>query len=446
MFPSQSDFVAAYLQVSMKERVFAKFPAYWADHVPEHLKKYCGVDLLLKKALYGYTYSGKFLFEEQADFFRSVGLRQTVIPALWVQHFDHGGILMVLHYSDDLLAAGFPSHHHHAFISALRKRFTIEHQDRASWYLQSRICQDEHGNIFLDQQQYSKSIVSRYLKIYDASPSDEDLIKYRQPIPSSFKWTKDDRSIDDKAVRELESFFGLRIIEAVGSVNYLANTFIRGLFCIRKACKFTRLPGKKHFKAVLHLLNHICCYPPGALVYFHDVTKSPLAQLIRDREQPVDPSIVYFTDSSHADCDQQRSTGCFLRLIQGGLVEFSSFVPNPIPGSSAESESNALCAGALSAQHIKQAYCDIVFNDDDRPLTIPVLIDSSAAEAISQDQAHRASLANSQTPYVKEVLSQFIDLHNLADIGILEFPVTDHSISCPMAVNLKRGESVQSGS
>jgi Reverse transcriptase (RNA-dependent DNA polymerase) len=209
MFPSQSDFVAAYLQVSMKERVFVKFPAYWADHVPERLKKYCGVDLLLKKALYGYTYSGKFLFEEQADFFRSVGLRQTVIPALWVQHFDHGGILMVLHYSDDLLAAGFPSHHHHAFISALRKRFTIEHQDRASWYLQSRIRQDEHGNIFLDQQQYSKSIVSRYLKIYDASPSDEDLIRYRQPIPSTFKWTKDDRSIDEKAVRELESFFGL---------------------------------------------------------------------------------------------------------------------------------------------------------------------------------------------------------------------------------------------
>jgi hypothetical protein len=219
----------------------------------------------------------------------------------------------------------------------------------------------------------------------------------------------------------------------------------------------------------LHLLNHIRCYPPGALVYFHDVTKSPLAQLIRDTEQPVDPSIVYFTDSSHADCDQQRSTGCFLGLIQGGLVEFSSFVPNPIPGSSAESESNALCAGALSAQHIKQAYCDIVFNDDDRPLTIPVLIDSSAAEAMTKNDRCTAKTKHIERRWLthrllrqRGVISVHHvngDLHNLADIGtkagakgedfklsILEFPVTDHSISCPMAANLKRGESVQSES
>jgi hypothetical protein len=389
-----------------------------------------------------------------------------VIPALWVRHFDHGGILMVLHYSDDLLAAGFPSIHHHAFITALKNRFAIEHHERASWYLQSRIRQDEHGNIFLDQQQYSKSIVSRYLKIYDPSPSDEDLIKYRQPIPSSFKWTKDDRSIDEKAVRELESFFGIRLIEAVGSVNYLANTFVRGLFCIRKACKFTRLPGKKHFKAVLHLLNHIRCYPPGALVYFNDVHKSPLAQLIRDTEQPIDPSIVYFTDSSHADCDQQRSTGCFLGFVQGGLVEYSSFVPNPIPGSSAESESNALCAGALSARHIQQAYCDIIYNNDARPLTIPVLIDSSAAEAMTKNDRCTAKTKHIERRWLTHRLlrQQGIisvhhvngDNHNLADIGtkagakgedfklsIMEFPVTDTSLSCPLDISLKRGESGQ---
>jgi Reverse transcriptase (RNA-dependent DNA polymerase) len=279
IFPSQSDFVMAYLQVPMKERVFIKFPAYWADVLPNDLKPYCGTDLLLKKALYGYTYSGKFLFEEQADFFRSFGLRQTVIPALWVQHFDGGGVLMVLHYSDDLLAASYPTHHHHAFIIALQKKFIVEHSNQASWYLQSRIRQDKFGNIYLDQQQYSKSIVARYLKLYDAEPSAEDLEKYKRPLPVTFKWTKAHRSVNEKALKILEEEFGIRFIEATGSLNYLSNTFIRGLFATRKMCKFMHLPGKQHFKAMLHFLNHIRCYPPGALVFYHEANHSPLAQL-----------------------------------------------------------------------------------------------------------------------------------------------------------------------
>jgi hypothetical protein len=54
----------------------------------------------------------------------------------------------------------------------------------------------------------------------------------------------------------------------------------------------------------------------------------------------MDPSFVWFIDSSHADCDEAQSTGANAGFIQGGLVDFSSFVPNHIPFSSAESESN----------------------------------------------------------------------------------------------------------
>jgi hypothetical protein len=67
MFPSQTDFIMAYLQVKMKERVFVRFPDSWLPYVPDDLQAYCNRPLLLLKALYGYTYSGKFLYEEQSS-------------------------------------------------------------------------------------------------------------------------------------------------------------------------------------------------------------------------------------------------------------------------------------------------------------------------------------------------------------------------------------------
>jgi hypothetical protein len=77
----------------------------------------------------------------------------------------------------------------------------------------------------------------------------------------------------------------------------------------------------------------------------------------------MDPSFAWITDSSHADCDEAGSTGAYAEFLQGGLVDFSSFVPNSIPSSSAESESNALCVGTLAVNYVRQIYCDIVNNN-----------------------------------------------------------------------------------
>ena len=105
IFPSQADYVMAYLQVNMKERVFVQLPHYWTAHMPDDLKSYCGVPLLLMKALYGYTFSENFLYEEQEDFLISFGMQSTPMPALWCMHLPGGGVLMVLQYSDDFLIA-----------------------------------------------------------------------------------------------------------------------------------------------------------------------------------------------------------------------------------------------------------------------------------------------------------------------------------------------------
>ena len=153
----------------------------------------------LLKALYGYTYSGRLLYEDQAEFLRSYGLRETEVIALWKMEVP-GGMLLVLQYVDDFLAAG-PTSALEAFKVALAKRFDIQSQPRADWYLQARIREDSEGNILLDQKRFSKSIVRRYLPNSPEHATPDDVAKYCSPLPAGFKFTKDDNSAtaeDDK--------------------------------------------------------------------------------------------------------------------------------------------------------------------------------------------------------------------------------------------------------
>ena len=67
---TQTDFDMAYLQCLTKSRVFVKIPSYWAKHMPEQLRPYCGVQLRMLRCLYGYFDSGKTFWEEQNIVFR----------------------------------------------------------------------------------------------------------------------------------------------------------------------------------------------------------------------------------------------------------------------------------------------------------------------------------------------------------------------------------------
>jgi hypothetical protein len=219
MYPCQIDYVMAYVQASMKGRVFAIMPEHWKQLLPEELHKWIGRPLLLLKALYGYTYSGKLLYEEQAEFLEKYGMRHTAIIALWKKSLPNGKILLVLQYSDDFLAACDDPQSLEDFKTAIGKRFDIEIKPRADWYLQARIRQDADGNIVLDQQRYSKSIVQRYLPNSPDTPTPEDMARYRSPLPHTFKWTKEDNRKEKDEVQALENEYGFRYIEAVGSLN-----------------------------------------------------------------------------------------------------------------------------------------------------------------------------------------------------------------------------------
>ena len=248
-------------------------------------------------------------------------------------------------------------------------------------------------------------------------------------MPTGFVWTSDDNSASKDAVVKLETEFGFHFIEAVGSLNYLANTAVQQLFAIQKACRFTQRPGRRHFEGLLHLLHHIRCHPPPGLTFYHEVDCSPLSHLLQEAKlaDKLDMHFIYFSDSSWGDCDNQRSTGSYIGFFQGGVVDMNSFVPEPIALSSAEAESNALCVAAANAACTRMIVMEIMTGDSDCIYTVPFLLDNTAAEIMTRNNkdtkrtrhiARRMLFARYECQH-GHILVHYVDgkQHQVANIG-----------------------------
>lgn len=280
------------------------------------------------------------------------------------------------------------------------------------------------------------SIVERYIpnSVVSTIPLEEKNY-YLSPLPTDFKWTPEDESATADELQTLEAEFGFRLIEVAGSLNYLAHTAMEELFAIRKLCRFTRSPGRLHFEATLHLLNHIRCHPPQALKWYHDAHASPLAQFLVDSGHPkVDPTFVYYVDSSWQDCWDGRSTGALFGLLQGGIIDGSSFVPSPIALSSAEAETNAMTVCNMSATRSRMIYMELLTGNPDATFTVPILTDSQAAIAITRNEKGtaktrhilRRDLYCRQAAAAGYVIYHHVngDEYQLADIGTKNLPAS----------------------
>ena len=393
IFPCQVDYTLAYLQSDMRERVFVQFPNFWKKYLPESLHEWIGRPLLLKKALYGYNYSGKFLYQDQEEFLAHHHFRQ-LMPGLWLKNLENEKIIMFLHYVDDILIASNDDDALKVFLAHLTTRFEAEAKPVADWYLQTRLSQDRNKNVSIDQTRYAKALVKRYLPNYPQEASQRDLKRYASPMKRDVVLSRDDNSKTKEEVRALEDEYGFKYLALIGSFNWLSYTCYEELYAIRKLCRFMNLPGRPHFQAAVHLLHHFRCHPPRPLVFYHNIEEAPVTKRILNKlegfREKYDPSLVVFADSSHADADGGKSTACHLLVAQGGLLEHTSWVPNPVPLSTAESENNCYSVAIMKVLSTMKVFAPLFLGDDDATLTVPILVDSTAAISMNtSDQPSR---------------------------------------------------------
>jgi hypothetical protein len=206
---------------------------------------------------------------------------------------------------------------------------------------------------------------------------------YASPLPSSPVFTKRDCSDNYVAVMQLQEEFSFEYAAAIGSLIWLMNTFVKLSYAIRKLAKYMQYPGKQHFICLKHLLNHIQCFRcSGGIKFYSEVKLSPIYQLMIDsgNKEHADATIIQFTDSSFQDCpDTSRSTGGYLTFMQGAVIESVSTMPSIVSQSTCEAEYCMASLCVMAGSYIRKVVNEMLGFYSDRPLTIPIGIDSKSA-------------------------------------------------------------------
>ncbi|KAG7346413.1 hypothetical protein IV203_038386 [Nitzschia inconspicua] len=291
---------------------------------------------------------------------------------------------MVLNAVDDQLYFATTPELKEWFEQETDRRFDVQKLGQAEWYLQSRITQLSDYSIILDQSRYAALVAGRYLGPVDDSQIPTSVkMKYASPLPNGTIFSKQDCSFSYADVITLQEEFGFEYAAAVGSLIYLMNTFIKLTFTIRKLAKFMQKPGRRHFEVLKHLLKHIQCHRCSAGIKFYsDIKLSPLYQMMIEtgNAEHAEAPLILFTDSSFQDCpDTSKSMGGYLLFMKGGVVDNSSHLAGVVCHSSCEAEYCHATSGLMGASFVRKVHNELLGYNSDRPLTIPLGIDSQSA-------------------------------------------------------------------
>jgi hypothetical protein len=142
-------------------------------------------------------------------------------------------------------------------------------------------------------------------------------------------------------------------------------------------------------------------------------------------------------DSLFGDCDDSRLTGCHVGLLQSGLINLSSFAPNPIAAVSCESETNTMTVAVMASQQSVMIYCDLLYGNQERLFTVPMFTYSSSGIAASRKQRLTSMSCHiaRRWYYVRQARQighiQLLlidgDKYQLADLGTKNVPAAEAS-------------------
>ena len=97
----QLDFIDAFLQANVKNRVFVKLDMRYADCFPEYAQ-YFGRALKLLKSMYGITNSGKLFADELTEWLiKEVFMQSKYQMSIYYKYAPDESKIVVLSYVDD---------------------------------------------------------------------------------------------------------------------------------------------------------------------------------------------------------------------------------------------------------------------------------------------------------------------------------------------------------
>ena len=121
----QADFIAAFIQAKVRERVFVRLSEDLAAACPEYVQ-WLGRPLRLEKGLYGLTLCGKYWHIELLEYLLEIGFKQSKVdPSLMIKRDKDGNYIKLINYVDDMLYYGSSDEMEKQFVKDLRNRFNV---------------------------------------------------------------------------------------------------------------------------------------------------------------------------------------------------------------------------------------------------------------------------------------------------------------------------------
>ena len=359
----QLDFIGAFCQGMMRRRLFIQLPSEYASEVPEYAEYFLHPQLL-SKAIYGNIFSGNVWFTDLSEWLKTnmfIKFTQSEVdPCLFIYRDQNDNILYLIIYTDDCCYYGNNDEVEKKFEEHLAKRFNLELQGYAHWFLGTRLHRFKDGSYTLDQETYTKHILNRYCgkeTTWGLPPLKET------PAPVEYVYTKENRPTTDLEKDLVKSRFPeLSMASAVSSLLYLAlNTRCDILWTVNKLAKSSTCPGVKDFEALMHLFGYLRRYTDYAIKYYAYLNESPVYEILKINKIE-STELIGFTDSSWQDCpDTGRSTCGFKVFCQGGVIESQSTMPVPVALSSAEAEYMGACNCGAMLSHLRELLYEFSF-------------------------------------------------------------------------------------
>jgi len=334
--------------------------------------------------MYGTTLCGKYWYLDLLDFLKEIGFKEgDCVKCTFIKEFSDGSKIFLLNYVDNMLYYGTSAEKLQAFEKQLGERFQLELLGNAHWYLGSCINQLKNFDIEIDQSHYCNAIVKKYL---DTTGCARNIRHHDTPLPSGFIPTSDDCSGTEAECVEISTAFNIDFASCIGSLIYLSMTRTDIIFAVNKLAKYTRKPGKVHFEALIHLLRYLRDNSLYGIWFYSVIEESPIYQMLTAQSIAEKHFLFGFMDSSwNDDQDSGRSTGCFVIIYMGGIVDHSSNMPDPVALSSAEAEYNEGCVAFMAASHLQMLLCEFEGITDEDMAATTIYFDSKSAIAMGAD-------------------------------------------------------------
>ena len=157
----QLDFIGAFLQAKVKNRVFSKLDIRYTYYFPEYAN-YFGRALRLLKFMYGMTNSGKLFAYELTEWLLEAGFIQSQCQmSIYYKYAPDGSKKIVLYFVDDCVYWYTNEDLVKLFVDTLGKRFRVNFLGYAHWFMLIRISQMKDHSIYVSQARYTTSIVAK---------------------------------------------------------------------------------------------------------------------------------------------------------------------------------------------------------------------------------------------------------------------------------------------